>query len=123
MDRESWRTAIHEVAKSQTRLSDSAELRMLWQQILANAVQYSCLENPSSLKEKPGRPQSTGLCRVGHERVILHTQMQGIFACSGPTPVKVKHEGSAAAWPAGTLCVQRHRLPSLQESWSFQCLF
>ena len=41
IDREAWRAAIQGIAKSQTRLSDSAELRMLWQQILANAVQYS----------------------------------------------------------------------------------
>ena len=34
--------------------------------MLANRLQYSCLENP--LSEKPGRPQSTGLQRVGHDR-------------------------------------------------------
>ena len=29
MDREAWRAAIHEVAKSQTRLSDRTELKVI----------------------------------------------------------------------------------------------
>ena len=37
--------------------------RWVWQPVLANTLQYSCLENPT-LAEKPGRPQSTGLQRV-----------------------------------------------------------
>ena len=40
--------------------------RRLWQPVLANALQYSCLETAPSLTEKPGRPQSTGSQRVKH---------------------------------------------------------
>ena len=35
--------------------------------VLANTLQYSCLENPL-LTGKPGRPQSTGSQRVAHNR-------------------------------------------------------
>ena len=39
--------------------------RRVWEPVLANTLQYSCLENPPT--EKPGRPQSTGPQRVGHD--------------------------------------------------------
>ena len=39
--------------------------RRVWQSVLANMLQYSCLETPS-LTEKPGGPQSTGAQRVRH---------------------------------------------------------
>ena len=41
--------------------------RRAWQPVLANTLQYSCLENPS-LTEKPGRPQCKGLQRVEHDQ-------------------------------------------------------
>ena len=50
--------------------------RRVWQPVLANTLQCSCLENPPT--EKPGRPQSTGSQRVGHE-APLRTQMQDFF--------------------------------------------
>ena len=46
MDREAWRAAVHEVAKSHTRLNDWTELSWSW-------------------AEKPGRLQSIGLQRGG----------------------------------------------------------
>ena len=42
--------------------------RRVWQPVLANMLQYSCLKNPPSQTEKPGRPQSTGSQRVRHYR-------------------------------------------------------
>ena len=56
-----------------------------------------------SLTEKPGRPQSTGSQRVGHYRsdhVYLDTRF---FPCGSTAPVRVDHEGGAAAWLVGTL--------------------
>ena len=41
--------------------------RRVWKPVLANALQYSCLENPL-LTEKLGRPQSTGSQKVKHDQ-------------------------------------------------------
>ena len=49
------------------RAAEEGCSRRVWQPVLANTLQYSCLENPS-LTKKPGRPQSTGLQRVRHYR-------------------------------------------------------
>ena len=57
------------------------------------------------MTEKLDRPQSTGSQRVRH--------YQSNPMCSS-APVRVDHEGGAAAWLMGTLVVQsvkRHRLP------------
>ena len=51
MDRGAWRAAVHGVAKSQTRLSNEAPYRRVWQPVLANTLQYPCLENPLSDRE------------------------------------------------------------------------
>ena len=59
-------------------------------------------------------------------KATLHAQMQGFFACGSSAPVRVEHEGGAAAWVAGTLAapsVQGYRLPPLQELWPYQSLF
>ena len=61
-------------------------------------------EHPS-LTENPDRPQSTGSQRVGHDPsdpVRINTDF---FACGSSAPVRVEHEGGAAAWLVGTLVV------------------
>ena len=94
MDREAWHATVHRVPKSQTWLSDWTELCLsacYWgfpggsddKESTCNAadealnsrfgrslgegkgnpLQYSCLDNPT---EEPGRPQSMGSQRVGH---------------------------------------------------------
>ena len=48
------------------------------------------------------------------------------FALWQLCPVRVEHEGGAAAWLAGTLVVpsmQGHGLPPLQELWPYQSFF
>jgi len=52
----SWQLGQQEVQRS----------RRVWQPVLANMLQYSCLKNSPSLTEKSDRPQSTGSQRVGH---------------------------------------------------------
>ena len=83
-------------------------------------------ETPS-LTEKPGRPQSTGLQRVGHYRSNFVGIDAGLFfACGSSAPVRVEREGGAAAWLVRTLAapsVQGHGLPPPQELWSYQSLF
>ena len=42
MDREDWRAAVHGVAKSWTRLSDSTELKDFLSSCLANILKQEC---------------------------------------------------------------------------------
>ena len=47
-------------------------------------------------------------------------------ACGSSAPVRVEHDGDAAAWVMGTLMapnVQGHGLPQPQELWPYQSLF
>ena len=80
-----------------------------------------------SLTEKPGRPQSTGSQRVGHDQSDpACIDARPFFACGSSAPVRVKHEGGAAAWLVGTLVaprVQGHGLPLPQELRCYQSLF
>ena len=72
---------------------------------------------PLFLTEKPDRPQSTGLQRVGHNLSGPECTEDFFFACGSSAPVKAEHEGATAAWLAGTLAapnVQGHGLPLLQ---------
>ena len=80
----------------------------------------------SSLTEKPGRPQSTGSQRVGHDQSNPVCIDASFFACDSSAPVRVEREGGAAAWLAGTLVapsMQGHRLPLLQELWPIRVYF
>ena len=82
---------------------------------------------PRSLTEKPGRPQSVGLQRVGHYQsnsVCIDVRL--FFACGSPAPVTVECEGGTGAWLAGILVVssvQRHGLSPPQELWPYKSLF
>ena len=92
--------------------------------MLADTLQNSCLEDP--LIEKPGRPQSTGAQRVGHDQSGPVHKDARYFACGSSAPVRIEHEGGTAPWLAGTLVVpsvQGHGLPPLQELWPYQSFF
>ena len=98
--------------------------RGVWQPVLANTLQYSCLENP--LTEKPGRPQPTGLQRVVPDQSNLACIEASLFCLWQLCPSEGWCEGGTADWFAGTLAVpsvQGHRLPpcrvmALSESFS-----
>ena len=94
--------------------------------VLANTLQYSCLENPLTDRESW---QAT-VYRVEKSRTLLKqlcTQRpKTLFSCVSPSPVRVEHEVGTAAWLAGTLAapsVQGLRLPPPQELWPYQSLF
>ena len=69
---------------------------------------------------------STGSQRVGHDRSDpVRINIRLFFACGSSVPVRVEHEGGAAAWLLGTLAapsVQGHGLPPPQELWPYQSL-
>ena len=51
---------------------------------------------------------------------------KSFFACGSSAPVRVEHEGGAAAWIAGTLVapsVQEYGLSPPQELWPYRNLF
>ena len=48
------------------RAAGNIVLRRVWWPVLANTLQYVAWRNP--LTDKPGRPQSTRLQRVGHDQ-------------------------------------------------------
>ena len=81
--------------------------RRVWQPVLANTLQYSCLENP--LTEKPGRPQSTGSQGVGPKRPYAHKHMTFFFFFL-----------PGAALPQGELSMKVLQLLGLQGPWQRQ---
>ena len=95
--------------------------RRVWQPVLANTLQDLAWRTP--LTEKPGRPQSTGMQRVGHDQNNPEGIEARFFACGSSAPVRVGHEGGTAAWHVGTLAapsVQGHGVPQPQELWPYQ---
>ena len=123
-----WWAAIYGVTQSRTRLkrsSSSSSNRRVWQQVLTNMLQYSCLENPLPDREAW---QAT-VYRVRKSQTLpknpVRIDARLFFACGSSAPVRVEREGDTAAWPIGTLVapsVQRHRLPPPQELWPYQSL-
>ena len=88
-------------------------------------IRSSILAWRNPLTKKPGRRHSTGSQRVGHNQSDPACIDLRLFACGSSAPVRVEHEGGAAAWFAGTLAapsVQGHGLPLPQELWTYQSL-
>ena len=67
MDREAWHAAIHGVAKSRTQLSDFTFTFHFHALEKEMATHSSVLAWRISQTEKPGRLQSMGSHRVGHD--------------------------------------------------------
>ena len=80
------------------------ELRRVWPSALANMLQYSCLENPRSVTETPGRPQSAGLQRAGPD-------------WSDPACVDSRRVLPVAALPQGKLSLKAVQLLGLWGPW------
>ena len=65
------------------------------------------------LTEKPGRPQSTGLQRVGYDQSDpVYTNATLFLASGSSVPVGIMHRGCSVAWIMGTLA-----MPAMQEHW------
>ena len=67
MDRGAWRAAVHGVAKSRARLSDFTFTFHFHALEKEMATHSSILAWKVPWAEEPGRLQSTGLQRVGHD--------------------------------------------------------
>ena len=95
---------------------------------MADALQYSCLENPFSDREAW---QAT-VYRVAKSQirsaVTAPTDMRFLyfFCCGSFALVRVEHEGGTPVWIAGSLeapSVQAHGLLQPWELWPYQSLF
>ena len=98
--------------------------RKVWQRVLANPLQYSCLENPFSDREA----WQVTVYRVSKnwtrpKWLCMHIY-KTFFACGSSAPVRGKHENGTAAWLTGILAVpslQGNGLPPPQELWPCCC--
>ena len=89
MDREAWRSAIHGVAKSRTRLSDWSDLIWSDTEILekAMATHSSTLAWKIPWMEEPGRLQSMGSLESDMtERLHFHFSLSCIGKGNGNPP-------------------------------------
>ena len=70
--------------------------RRVWQPVLANMLQYSCLENPPLLQ----RSLAGHTYRVAKSWTLLKPvciDAKHFFACGSSAPVRVEREGGTAA--------------------------
>ena len=80
--------------------------RRVWHQYWPICSSILAWRTPS-LTEKPGRPQSTGSQRVGHNRsdpACIDTRF--LCVCDSSAPVRVEREDGAVAWLVDTLAAQ-----------------
>ena len=101
--------------------------RRVWQPVLANMLQYSCLEIPSPWQRSPAghTVYKVAKSRTQPKQSCMH-RCKTFFAYGSSAPVRVEREGGTATWLVGTLVapsVQGHRLPLPQELWPYQSLF
>ena len=95
--------------------------RRVWQPVLANTLQYFCLENCPGREAWQATVYRAAKSWTWPKQPCVHTH-KIFFACGSSAPVRVECEGGTAAWFAGTLVaqsVQGHGLPPLQELWPY----
>ena len=100
--------------------------RRVWQPVLANMLQYSCLENSPDREAWQATVYSVTKSWTWLKQPCVYRCKTFFLACGSSAPVRVECEGGAAAWLAGTLVApsgQGHGLPPLQEFWTYQSLF
>ena len=80
--------------------------RRVWQPVLANTLQYSCLETPPPPPLLPDREAwQTTVYRDAESATTQVTHTRLFLACGSSAPVRVECEGGTAAWLLGTLAV------------------
>ena len=88
--------------------------RRVCKPVLANTLQYSCLENPTDREDWQTMVHMVTKSQTRPKQPCVH-RCKTFFACGRPDPVSVEHEDGAAAWLLGTLAapsVQGHGILS-----------
>ena len=108
------------------RAAGNMATRRVWLPVLANTLQYSCLENSLSDREAwQATVYSVTKSQTRPKRPCRH-RCKTFFACGSSAPLWVECESGEAALLAGTLAgpsVQGHGLPPPQELWPFHSPF
>ena len=102
--------AVHGVTKSWAQLRDfTFTFRRVWQSVLANMPQYSCLETPLPDRESwQATVYRVAKCRTLRKQPCVHRH-KTFFACGSTASVRVEPEGGRAIWFVGTLWCQVRR--------------
>ena len=79
--------------------------RRLWQPVLANMLQYSCLENPHGREAWQATVYRVANSRTQPKQLCVY-RCKTYFAFGSSAPVMVEHEGGTTACLVGTLVVQ-----------------
>ena len=96
--------------------------RRVWPPVLANNLQYSCLENLPDRGAWQATVYRVTKSRTRRKQPCAHRH-KTFLACGSSAPARIERECGAAAWLARTLAapiVQGHRLPLLQGLWPCQ---
>ena len=79
--------------------------RRLWQPVLANTLQYSCLENPHGREAWQATVYRVAKSRTQPKQLCVY-RSKTYFAFGSSAPVMVEHEGGTTACLVETLAVQ-----------------
>ena len=108
------------------RAAGNMATRRVWLPVLANTLQYSCLENSLSDREAwQATVYSVTKSQTRPKRPCRH-RCKTFFACGSSAPLRVECESGEAALLAGTLAgpsVQGHGLPPPRSYGPFTVLF
>ena len=101
MDREAWRAVIHGVAKSRTRLSDWSDTPIM-EKVMAPHSNTLAWKIP--WMEEPGRLQSMGSRRVGHDSATSLSLFTFMHWRRKRQPTPVFLSGESQGWGSLVSC-------------------
>ena len=101
MDREAWRAVIHGVAKSRTRLSDWSDTPIM-EKVMAPHSNTLAWKIP--WMEEPGRLQSMGSRRVGHDSATSLSLFTFMHWRRKRQPTPVFLSGESQRWGSLVSC-------------------
>ena len=90
----SWRLGQKEIECS----------RRVWQPVLANMLQYSCLENTPDREAWQATVYRVTKSWTQPKRPQMHRCKTFFFSCGSSAPVRVECDGGTHAWVTGSKC-------------------